>query len=82
MGFIKEREKRSALSDVADQKKEKRRQFSAFFMVTAAAVIVIAGLVWLGETTFKKNEPKTRTWTSDYTVEPGTLDKETLQTQN
>lgn len=54
MGFIKEREKRSALSDVADQKKEKRRQYSAFFMVTAAAVIVIAGLVWFGETTFKK----------------------------
>ena len=81
MGFIKEREKRSALSDVADQKKEKRRQYSAFFMVTAAAVIVIAGLVWFGETTFKKNEPKTRTWTSDYTVVPDALDKESFQTQ-
>lgn len=79
--FVSERNRRRSLSEVPDQKAEKKSQMWRVAVVLALLVTgAYVGSRWF-ETYYRPPKPVVKTYVSDWKTTPATVDKESFQTQ-
>lgn len=79
--FVSERNRRRSLSEVPDQKAEKKSQL---WRVAVAGALLVTGIYggsrWF-ETYYQPTKPVVKTYVSDWKTTPAAVDKESFQTQ-
>lgn len=79
--FVSERNRRRSLSEVPDQKAEKKSQMWRVAVVLALLVTgAYVGSRWF-ETYYRLPKPAVKTYVSDWKTTPAAVDKESFQTQ-
>ena len=79
--FVSERNRRRSLSEVPDQKAEKKSQIWRVAVVLALLVTgAYVGSRWF-ETYYRPPKPTVKTYVSDWKTTPAAVDKESFQTQ-
>ncbi len=79
--FVSERNRRRSLSEVPDQKAEKKSQMWRVAVVLALSVTgAYVGSQWF-ETYYRPTKPVVKTYVSDWKTTPAAVDKESFQTQ-
>lgn len=79
--FVSERNRRRSLSEVPDQKAEKKSQMWRVAVVLALLVTgAYVGSRWF-ETYYRPPKPAVKTYVSDWKTTPAAVDKESFQTQ-
>ena len=79
--FVSERNRRRSLSEVPDQKAEKKSQMWRVAVVLALLVTgAYVGSRWF-ETYYRPPKPTVKTYVSDWKTTPAAVDKESFQTQ-
>ena len=79
--FVSERNRRRSLSEVPDQKAEKKSQMWRVAVVLALLVTgAYMGSRWF-ETYYRPPKPTVKTYVSDWKTTPAAVDKESFQTQ-
>ena len=77
--FVRARRERREMGSVPDQQKEKKRQTRTLLIVCAAGILIVMGLVKIGETTRPSTKTVVQTYKSDFSVAPSGADKQAFQ---